>query len=233
MKLGALVVVSLALGGCSRDGASADKGTAPPPERAGLGHERGDCKADKTCDPGLLCLSNLCVRPPPADCQAVADGLASMELGNYAEPEARAPIVANYKAACEKVYVSKEEGECLDKAKDKWTASQCAPRMFPELASPAGGGDCTKVTEKIRALMMKQVQGMTDPTMRQMFDGAVKVITQSCEEDKWPVALKNCIISAPDTGQDAMTQCNQQMPPGLQQKMQDRMMKLMNKVTGK
>ena len=92
------------------------------------GTEGAECYPNATCDAGLICLSNLCVRPPPASCQAVGEQLASIELGNYAEPEARAPVVARYRAACETAMVSREEGQCLDSARDRWSAAaQFAP----------------------------------------------------------------------------------------------------------
>ena len=139
MKLGmALVLVSVWAIGCSKESPAG-------PERPPLGKERADCRPDKSCDPGLMCLSNLCVRPPPADCAAVAEGLASYDLGNYAEPEERAPIVATYKASCEKAHVTKEQGECFEKAADKTAAMMCAPFMFAAAKVPgpvaSGGGD--------------------------------------------------------------------------------------------
>jgi len=120
LALGALLLVVLTPG-CQRDHTP----SAPSP-----GHERGDCRADKTCEPGLLCLSSLCVRPPPGDCQAVAEQLASIDLGNYAEPETRAPVVARYTAACEAALVSRDEARCVDQARDKVEADHCVPRMF-------------------------------------------------------------------------------------------------------
>jgi hypothetical protein len=223
MKLGILsvfVVGVLGTFGCQRD-----KG-ASGPERSALGTERGDCRPDKTCDPGLLCLSNLCVRPPPADCQLVADQIASMELGNYAPVEDRAPTVAKYKAACEKAYVSKEQGECLDKARDKWSAAQCAPGMFPELEASGKAGDCVAVANKIRGAMGRQMGNAPDPQTQQMFAKVMAVIQQSCEQDGWPDVLKKCISLSADSD-DAMQSCNQQMPPGLQQKISERMSKAM------
>jgi hypothetical protein len=205
----ALVVMVLAIG-CS-------KGHGTP------GKERGDCRSgDKDkCDPGLLCLSNLCVRPPAADCTAVSETLASLDLGNYAEPEERAPVVATYKAACEKAYVSKEEGECLDKAHDKWTAGQCAPRMFPEMT--AKGGDCKQVVAKVEAAMRTQVDA-GNAQMKQWLETTTKVIAESCEQDAWPDALKKCILMSQSTpGVDAMQTCNQQFPPALQSKLQERL----------
>lgn len=216
MKL-ALGVVALCLVGlgCQRDRAAGGGSVA--------GHERSDCRPDKTCDPGLLCLSNLCVRPPPADCQAVADQLASIELGNYAEPEDRAPVVAKYKAACEAALVSKEEAQCLDKANNKWSAGQCVPRMFPELASRSTG-DCAGIVAKTKAMMEQQAGYLNDPKMKTWFDRTMAVMQESCEQDQWPDLLKKCMLAS--DGTPAMTQnCNQQMPPELQQKMQARLTK--------
>lgn len=185
------------------------------------GKERGDCRAGSACDPGLLCLSNLCVSPPPADCTIVAETLASMDLGNYAEPEERAPVAAKYKAACEKARVSKEEGECLDKAKDKWSAGQCAPRMFPEMASTSSG-DCKKVVEKVEAAVRKTATD--NPQLAQWQQTIARVMKESCEQDAWPDAMKKCILMAEvGQGADAMQACNQQMPPALQTKLQQRL----------
>lgn len=208
----ALVVIVLAAA-CSRD------------SRGEAGKERGDCRTgDKDkCDTGLLCLSNLCVRPPPADCKIVAETLASMDLGNYAEPEQRAPVVAKYEAACTKAYVSKEEGECLDKAKDKWSAGQCAPRMFPEMAS-TNAGDCKQVVAKVESVMKSSMEGQDNPQTQQWFGTTLRVMQQSCEQDAWPDSLKKCILMAQSgPGQDAMQGCNQQFPPPLQTKLQERL----------
>lgn len=207
----------------------------PGPVRPALGKERGDCKPNKVCEPGLLCLSNLCVRPPPADCQQVADILASFDLGNYAEAEARDPAVARYKAACEKVYVSKEQGECFTKATDKAAAELCAPAMFATQkveieagsgAKPAGGtADCATIAEKIRGQMGKQM-GNADPQTQQMFTKVIAIVRESCEQDAWPPAFKSCVIAAGDSS-DAMNKCSTDMPPALQQKMTERMAKAM------
>jgi len=222
MKLGmALVVVSVWATGCSKEGTAGES-------RPALGKERGDCKPDKVCDPGLMCLSNLCVRPPPADCQAVAEGLASYDLGNYAEPEERAPVVAKYKASCEKAHVTKEQGECFEKASDKTAAMMCAPFMFAEKVTVKGPspGECGKVIARIRQTMAGQLSQVTDPQTLQMMNKAMEVMQESCELDGWPDNLKTCILNAGD-GTDAMTQCNSMMTPDIQQKMADRMMKIM------
>jgi hypothetical protein len=185
------------------------------------GHERGDCRPDRTCDAGLLCLSNLCVRPPPADCQDVGEQLASIDLGNHAEPEDRAPVVARYQAACEAAMLSREEQHCLDRTRDRWSAARCAPRMFPDLAASATG-DCGAIVGRVRAAMQKQAAYLGDPRMKTWFDRTTTVMQESCEQDRWPDALKKCMLAS--DGLAGMTQaCTQQTPPALQRRLQERL----------
>jgi hypothetical protein len=238
MNLASVWVVAVFAVGCSK----ADSGTSSGPSRPANGKERGDCVAPTTapgqpddfavgtCDPGLLCLSNLCVRPPPADCQVIADQLTSFDLGNYAEPEERAPLVDTYKRACHKAMVSKEQGECMEKATDKAAASLCAPLMFPEVNTPkkaatGNGGDCDQIMTITRQAMTKSVGSSQDPQMAKMLDAALGAMRESCEQDGWPVAFKQCILTS-GTDTDAMNQCNAQMPPDLQKKLTERMMKI-------
>jgi hypothetical protein len=110
----------LVVAGCQRDHTA---------DRLIVGVERSSCRPDRTCDPGLVCLSDLCVRPPPADCDAVAEQLASIDLGNYAEPEDRAPVVARYAAACAAALITRREAHCIDLARDRSSAALCVPRM--------------------------------------------------------------------------------------------------------
>lgn len=224
------VVVLLLAAGCQKD-ASAPNG----PVRPALGKERGDCKPDKSCDPGLLCLSNLCVRPPPADCQQVADVLASFDLGNYAEPEDRAPVVAKYKATCDKVYVSKEQGECILKAGTKEAAAQCAPTMFgapeakadPGVGSGGSGdlGECATIADQIKAQMTRQM-GNADPQTQQMFAQMIVILRESCTQDGWPPEFRRCVLAAGEST-DAMNKCSTMMPQAVQQKLTERMTKAM------
>jgi len=190
------------------------------------GRERGPCKPDRTCDPGLQCLSELCVRPPPADCGAIAELLASFELGNYAPREQRAPVVAAKREACETAVVSKEEGACIEKAADKFAAAQCVPRLFPELAAKSGGGgDCAGVVAKIRASMQPQMQNLGSDGAR-MVDKMMPAMRESCEQDGWPETMKRCILASPSGDMNAMQRCSNDMPKAVQDKLAQRMMKL-------
>jgi hypothetical protein len=193
------------------------------------GRERGSCRPDRTCDVGLLCLSNLCVRPPAADCQDVGEQLASIDLGNYAEPEDRAPVVARYKAACEAAVLSRDEQQCVDRTRDRWSAARCAPRMFPELAS-SSTGDCGAIVARVRAAMQKQASYFSDPRMKTWFDRTMTVMQESCEQDHWPDELKKCMLAGDELA--AMTQaCNQQTPPALRQRLQERLNQAMQEAT--
>ena len=180
------------------------------------GEERENCRDDHTCDHGLLCLSNLCVRPPPADCNDVAQTLTSLELGNYAPPEERAPVVARYKAKCEAAMVSKEEGACLVKARDLPTGTACVPSMFAAGAG-SGSADCADVVRRVREAVAADAVG----------SDAQRLIDQmqaSCTEDAWPEPLKRCIVAAKPRDRAALDKCNELMPKELQDKIQQRMM---------
>jgi len=218
-----LACLALALAACTHGGNS---DTDRP---STLGQERADCRPDHTCDPNLLCLSNVCVKPPPANCQLVADELASFDLGNYAEPEARAPVVTKYKQQCETLYITKEEGTCLDKAKDKWAASQCAGRLFPELSKP--GSECLQVGEKTRSAVYGQYRGQPiDPQTKKYFDVMVDAVKKSCSDDKWSPQVTKCLLLAgPYEYVFASGRCMQLMTPDQQQKLQTRYSEMIQK----
>jgi hypothetical protein len=84
----------------------------------------------------------------PADCDDVAETLASFELGNYAEPDERAPLVEKYHAMCKREHVDIDEAACLDKAKTRLAAARCVPRLYPDVI----GADCEGATCVIRTL---------------------------------------------------------------------------------
>lgn len=97
------------------------------------GRERAPCRPDATCDVGLECWSELCVRPPSADCGPVARRLAGYRVGNYATPEQIAPVVAELTQACTAARLTAREGRCLIDAPDEATLLECPRRLLPEL----------------------------------------------------------------------------------------------------
>jgi hypothetical protein len=129
-----LFAVTLLLAACAG-------GNSGPAKRAPDGTERGDCYGNGTCNPGLLCLSNLCVRPPPADCAKVARHLDYMTLGNYASMAERAAFDEQVTRECQAAGLSKEEGDCILEAKSRQQLAGCP--------KPLVLGDCAKMADHV------------------------------------------------------------------------------------
>ncbi len=113
-----LVVLAAALtaGACAKDPSSA----VPV-----AGSERGACYGNGTCDEGLICLSDLCVRPPPADCVQVARKVGYLTLSNYTPKERRAAFESDVVTACEQLHLSRDEGDCILRAKSREQLAGC------------------------------------------------------------------------------------------------------------
>jgi hypothetical protein len=71
-------------------------------------------------------------RAPGADCGQVGEALTSLELGNYAPVEERAPKVAAYRAKCIAEKLTLDEGRCVIAARTMKQLRDCPqPVMFP------------------------------------------------------------------------------------------------------
>ncbi len=155
---------------------------------------------------------------PLASCDKVAELLASIELGNYASPEQRAPAVAHHKQACTTAKVTEEEAACLARARDTWSAVSCVPRMFPK---PAPGGDCKEVATRVRQSIQQTSIGSD---AQKLIDKMMPAMEASCIADSWPKPLVACIVAAKPGDLGALEKCNELMPKALQDKLQQRMM---------
>jgi hypothetical protein len=154
------------------------------------GEERTACKKDGTCDPGLECWSDRCVRPPGADCRVVAERLASVRLGNYAPREQREPTIQEIQALCEKERLSKKDGRCLLEAEGEDALAACPRPLLPELAGDKEG--CTRMTEHMLAVLRRE--GPKDTEMALILGMATKVsavIIDQCVTRRWsPIAIR-------------------------------------------
>lgn len=161
--------------------------------------------------------------PPPTtgDCQRVAEFFASYDLGNYAEPEERAPVVAKYKADCVRAEVTAEQAACVEKERAKWHAAQCVPKMVPELA--AKDPECRALADRLKAV----ARGDVDERRMHAIELTIGALWESCEQDAWPGALKVCMTSshAVEAEPSAIYDCASQMPGDLQQKINERIAK--------
>ena len=158
---------------------------------------------------------------PPGDCAAVAESLASLELGNYADPAVRAPVVAKKRELCTSAHVTTDEAACLAKATNRYAAATCVPRMFPDV-KVSGSADCADVAARMRETLYQQM-GQAGSQALGMVDKMMPALQQSCAEDGWPAEVKRCFIEATD--QAAMQACSDQMPKDIQKKATDRMTK--------
>jgi hypothetical protein len=160
----------------------------------------------------------------PADCTRVADTLTSFEIGNYAAPEQRAPVVAKHKAACEATKVTSDEATCLGKARDTWAAKACLPRMFPAKPVPTEGGPtgCSVVVGRMRAAVMAEV-GSNGSAAEAQLAKLLPVIQASCEQDNWPKNVVQCVVDGKPGDTNAFQACMNQLPKDLQDKLTQRL----------
>ena len=185
-----VIVAALASGAvaCKRGGGGDGKagGSAGPV----AGQERGDCRPDRSCDPGLTCLSNLCVRPPPADCAKVAEALGPIFLDNYTPREERDRFAADVRRECESASFTREDGECLSRAKTRQDINACP--------HPIGLGDCAKITKAADELRLKNGVDayLVTPADR---------LIERCKSEVPTRAFELCVVAA--TSMEALERC--------------------------
>lgn len=158
----------------------------------------------------------------PANCAAVAELLASFELGNAAAPDQRAPAVAKHRAACESANVTGEEAACLRAAKDTWAARACLPRMFPPAAQTGATAGCAVVVTRMREAVMAEV-GSAGSAAADAVAKMMPVIQESCEKDQWPAAILDCINRSKPGDMAAFQACSNQLPKDMQDKLTQRL----------
>jgi hypothetical protein len=129
-------------------------GSSGSAQRAPDGHERGDCYGNGTCNDGLMCLSNVCVRPPPADCAKVAKALDYLTLGNYAPAAERTAFDERVARECQAAMLTKEEGDCILAAKSRQQLAECPKPMVL--------GDCAKMADYVLKVVAPREPGTAD-----------------------------------------------------------------------
>jgi hypothetical protein len=149
---------------------------------------------------------------PPGDCAAVAEALASFELGNYATADERKSVVARYRDGCDDAAISADEQRCITAAADGWSAKQCAPRMFPELTASHDAGECKQLVDHIRRSVVAQGQ---DDALTRWAKRELDIEETACVEDGWPDAFKACALGS-GTGPEC------RLPEPLQRSLQAR-----------
>jgi len=145
------------------------------------GSERGPCKPDSSCDPGLTCLSQLCVRPPPADCAKVAEQLSYLLLDNYAPREQRDQFRAETQRQCQDAHLAERDGECLIAARSRVELRDCP--------HPLGIGDCRKIEAHLESLRA------TSGVDAYLVTPADRIISR-CKGEAPSLAFEQCALAA-------------------------------------
>jgi hypothetical protein len=219
--LAALLVVACDKGGGTSGGGGAGGGT-------GSGAERGRCYPNGTCNDGLVCLSDVCVRPPPADCAKVATKLASYRLGNYAPRDERDKVIEELRASCVAAQLSVEEGDCILEATGRLAVARCPEPLLAELEGDADG--CKTVAKILTSTLVTDMG--QDPAKREKIlalePEVREVVTAACTDDHWPDAVKECLGKASDMR--SIDPCMDDMPKDLMMKLMERAKDIMAKI---
>ncbi|HVV88678.1 MAG TPA: hypothetical protein VHE35_36790 [Kofleriaceae bacterium] len=174
LTFAALVAGAMLGAGCHR---GARPGAAPAPA---AGTERGACRPDRSCDRGLTCLSELCVRPPAADCAKVGEAMSYLLLDNYAPRDERDALRAAIAKQCADESLSADDGACLVRARSRADLRAC-----PHLV---GLGDCAKITAHLDGL---RATGGVDAYL---VTGADRVIAR-CKNETPTLAFERCVMA--------------------------------------
>lgn len=155
------------------------------------GSEKGACYGNGTCDEGLMCLSELCVRPEPADCNAVAQKLGFLTLDNYTPRDERDAFEHDMAVACSDAMLSKTDGECIMRATNRKALETCPkPLVF---------GNCQRIYAHLRTNLAN-----TREIQREIQRGE-EAFVERCREAGLTKAEEACILRAM-TG-DAVEAC--------------------------
>jgi len=217
-----MVVLVVALAACSKErGAEGPNGAAD-------GKERGACYGNGTCDQGLVCYSELCVRPPGADCQKVAEKLAGYRLDNYAPRDERARVVSEIAAMCADAQLTEDEGRCIAQAVGRSEIGACPRPLLPELVADASG--CKDFGSHFTKLVFDQLagDGADRGRLERHRDELTRALDASCADDGWPEAARRCVLDA--SSMDAAERCDNVVPRDLQRKVRDRVEPLLDRI---
>lgn len=142
-----------------------------------VGEERGPCYGNGTCNQGLVCLSDLCVQPPPADCQAVATRLNYLVLGNYAEQSERDAYIAQMVTTCKQANLSKADADCIIAARSRGDLSRCPQTLVM--------GSCERVIAHANKILTGEDSSLADlidpkPALRRCRQRGITKTEEEC-----------------------------------------------------
>lgn len=176
MRVLAIYVALVLLAACAKQQADSTTTVA-------AGAERGPCYGNGTCNDGLICLSDLCVRPPPADCAVVARKVGHLTLSNYAPRDERAAFESNMVTECKNAHLTKDEGECITRATRVSELMKCP--------KPLGLGSCARIVAHIQKNFSS-----ADKDMARFLERGTDKLIEECNKQGITSADEACIMAA-------------------------------------
>ncbi|MBA3501351.1 MAG: hypothetical protein M4D80_37455 [Myxococcota bacterium] len=142
--------------------------------------------------PELVPPSPTQVAPEPT-CNLVAEALVSLELGNYADPEERAPKIAVEERRCVAMKLSREDRQCVVESYDRTSVAYCVPKLFPKepQPQPVGAARCDMVAKQMMTRLDAQLRQQRVPDQR-VWERQLLAAIDACRADRWNEQMAQC-----------------------------------------
>jgi hypothetical protein len=197
-------LVLVALVGCSGAASTTPKPTEPAPTPVTPVCSGSDCEAKLEKDvryeppgPGPATDQPEIVDATPpesATCATVGQVMASIDVGNYAEPGERAPAVAKHTQECEKLQLDQAARTCVAQQMDKLSIAYCAPKLVPdvslEIVEPS---QCDALMKTANDRIAKKPAFDYE---RKWWEPRASGYAASCKKDRWTKQLADCIAQS-------------------------------------
>ncbi len=135
-------------------------------------------------DPGAIASA----KAPEPTCRLVGEVIASLEVGNYAEPAEREPKVAAAEKRCAAQRTTRDDRQCLIDSYDKAGMAYCIPALFPDVPLQViAAADCDTLDKQVRTQLGAQTQ-----IGRAAWETNLAVMVASCKGDRWNPAMLQC-----------------------------------------
>jgi hypothetical protein len=125
-------------------------------------------------------------------CKLVAETLVSLELGNYAEPEERAPKVAAEEKRCAAAKLPADDRQCVIDSPDRQSVAYCAPVLFPN--EPQNEALTAEQCKSISATMKTRTEQVikSDPNNKAIYERQLAAVMEACRADRWNAQMAQC-----------------------------------------
>ena len=144
----------------------------------------------------------------PAGCDAVAEAVATVVLGNYAGADKRDHVVRRERQACAAAALPDGALACVASATTREEIAACAPALAIDV-------DCADVVARVRAAARRPAN--MDAALAAQVERGLQVMQVACEDDDWPIAIEQCIVAA-----KSLEPCAAQIPKDLKDKLAKR-----------